>query len=459
MSKPPITVKLAPHQKEALGKLQNGSVLQGGVGTGKSRVAAAYYVLTEEHEDVVVITTAKKRDSLDWEREFAKFGVGKERDGTVAGILEVDSWNNIHKYVDRENTFFIFDEQRLVGAGKWAKSFLKIAKRNRWILLSATPGDTWLDYIPVFVANGFYKNRTEFKREHVIYKPFSRYPVVERYVGVNRLVKLRNQILVHMPYARQTTRHSVNVWCGYDEEKMARITHGRWNFFEDRPIENVAEMFLLMRRVANSDPSRITQLEELTKKHERLIVFYNFNFELESLRLLGRTLWHDIDRPFAEWNGHKHQPIPESDHWIYAVQFVAGAEGWNCTTTDATAFFSLPYSYKIWEQAHGRIDRMDTPFSDLYYYILRSKAAIDFAIWRSLMSKQNFQVSQFDLEDAEYFDKVYQTDPSSEGTQDKHEAYLESKHGGRKHGGRVPDRPALQDRGEGRGRPARTRTR
>lgn len=428
-------VQLAPHQIKAIGEMKDGCILQGGVGSGKSRAGLAYYVLTEEHEDIYVITTAKKRDSLDWEKEAAAFGVGREREYSMAGVLTVDSWNNIEKYKDVKNAFFIFDEQRLVGAGKWSKTFLKIARSNRWVMLSATPGDTWLDYIPVFVANGFYRNRTEFKREHVIYKAFTRYPVVERYVGVNRLVKLRNDILVHMPYARQTTRHAVNVWCDYDKEAMARISHGRWNFYEDKPIENVAEMFYLMRRVANSDPSRVRQLEQLTQKHQRLIVFYNFNYELDILRLLGRTLWHDIDRPFAEWNGHKHQEIPDTDSWLYAVQFVSGAEGWNCTTTDATAFFSLPYSYKIWEQAHGRIDRMDTLYTDLYYYILRSKASIDFAIWRSLMSKQSFQVSDFDLEDAEFFDKAYQArkedDEETEGDQlSQAEARLAAKYGG-----------------------------
>jgi hypothetical protein len=427
-------VELAPHQKKAIGEMHDGCILQGGVGSGKSRAALAYYALTEEHEDVYVITTAKKRDSLDWEAEAIKFGIYKEAELSRAGKITVDSWNNIHKYVDVENAFFIFDEQRLVGWGKWSKSFLKIAKRNRWILLSATPGDTWLDYIAVFVANGFYKNRTEFKREHVIYKPFTNYPVVERYVGVNRLVKLRNQILVHMPYARQTQRHAVRVWCEYDEEKMARITHGRWNFYEDRPIDNVAEMFYLMRRVANSDKTRVTEFLKIAKTHPRVIVFYNFNYELEIIR---ETMeWTLLPRgyDYAEWNGHKHQEIPSSDTWVYAVQYVAGSEGWNCTTTDTTVMWSLPYSYKIWEQAHGRIDRMDTPYVDLYYYILRSRAAIDFAIWRSLMSKQNFQVSHFELENSEFFDKAYQW-----RTQDHVDTEAEAEDGG------SPERPAEED--------------
>ena len=397
-------VTLAPHQKTALGKLQDGNILWGGVGSGKSRVGLAYYMLTEQDEDIYIITTAKKRDSLDWIGEASKFGIGRYPDDTLAGILTVDSWNNIDKYVGVKDAFFIFDEQRLVGAGKWSKSFLKIAKANRWIMLSATPGDTWLDYIPVFVANGFYKNRTEFKNEHVIYAPFSKYPKVERYVNVQRLVKHRNAILVHMPYAMETVRHPITIWCEYDELTMARVSHGRWNVYEDKPIRDIADLFLQMRKVANSDPSRLKAVWELLDKHPRLIVFYNFDYELAILR----TLRESEDRTYAEWNGHKHEDLPTTDQWVYVVQYMAGAEGWNCTTTNAVCFWSLTYSYKLWEQAHGRIERINTNFIDLYYYTLRSKASIDWAIWRSLKSKKSFQTKHFEMTDEEFADFSYQ---------------------------------------------------
>ena len=423
-----IDVLLADHQKEALGKLRDGNILWGGVGSGKSRVGLAYYTLTYDYEDIYVITTAKKRDSLDWQGEAAKFVIGRDRDATLYGILTVDSWNNIEKYKDVEDQFFIFDEQRLVGSGKWVKAFLKIAKKNRWILLSATPGDTWLDYIPVMVANGFYRNRTEFKREHVIYKPFTRYPKVERYVNVQRLVRLRNQILIHMPYPNETVRHPINTWVEYDEMDMARVSHGRWNIFEDKPIRDVAELLHQMRRVANTHPSRLRAIVSLLEAHPRLIVFYNFDYELEILRGLkndyasgGETaLGKDTSLRlhstaldglhYAEWNGHRHDSIPDAERWIYVVQYIAGAESWNCIETNAVAFWSLTYSYKLWEQAHGRIDRMDTPYTDLYYYTLRSKAPIDWAIWRSLKSKQNFQTKHFEMTDEEFMDFSYQRD-------------------------------------------------
>jgi hypothetical protein len=387
-----MTMELKPHQQEALKRLGNGKILWGGVGSGKSRVAVAYYEQEHRHKDVYVITTAKKRDSKDWEGEFARIVVGKEKDATLHGVLTVDSWNNIEKYKGVTGAFFIFDEQRLVGSGLWVKSFLKIAKSNQWILLSATPGDTWMDYIPVFLANGFYVSRREFILQHVVYTPFVKFPKVQRYTNVNYLVKLRGKILVHMRYSTEVVKHSMIRNVHHNEELVQSVIKNRWHIYQNRPIRDITELFGILRRIVNGDPSRLRKVEELMEEHPRVVIFYNFNYELEVLRRLADKV--DI----AEWNGHKHEPLPTSDRWAYLVQYVAGSEGWNCVETNTIIFYSLTYSYKNWHQAHGRIDRMNTPFTDLYYYTLRSKSGIDTAIWRSLTNKKNFNANNFPIE-------------------------------------------------------------
>lgn len=383
-------MELKKHQKEAFERLDNGKILFGGVGSGKTHVAVAYYEAREAPRNVYVITTAKKRDSLDWQKVFAGIGVGRTEDATVAGVLTVDSWNNISKYSKVNGAFFIFDEQRLVGGGAWVKSFLQIAKRNRWILLSATPGDTWLDYIPVFLANQYYANRSEFKREHVVYASWSKFPKIERYIGVGKLLRLRKSLLVYMPYERHTTRHTTVLEVSYDRPSLMKVMKDRWNIFDNKPLRNVAELFWAMRKVVNSSPSRVEAIRTLMSRHTRLIVFYNFDYELEALRSLAAS-----GTTVAEWNGHRHQEVPTTDSWLYLVQYVAGAEAWECITTNAICFYSLTYSYKIWEQASGRTDRMNTPFDDLYYYVLMSDSFIDVAIKKSLDDKTNFNESAY----------------------------------------------------------------
>lgn len=387
------------HQLTAIDKLGNGKVLYGGVGTGKSATALGYYMKHEKFKDIVVITTAKKRDSLDWEGEAARFGIGTERDSTVAGTITIDSWQNISKYTDVRDRFFIFDEQRLVGNGVWVKSFIKIARENRWILLSATPGDTWLDYAPIFIANGHYKNVTQFKLAHVLYEPFMKYPKVRGYLNETKLEALRNEILVEMPFLKHTERVLNHIPVEHNQELFMKVWKDRWHVYEDRPIKDIAELFRVMRKVVNTDPSRLEMIYKLMECHDRLIVFYTFNYELEILRTLGKNI------PVAEWNGHKKEPIPDTDKWVYLVQYVAGAEGWNCTSTNAMILYSQTYSYKNFEQAQGRIDRLDTPFTSLFYYILASNTVIDRAIENTISEKRNFNERKF-MEEMENLGKI-----------------------------------------------------
>lgn len=384
-----MAVELLPHQIEAARNLANGKILWGGVGVGKSYTVLEYYKEKESPRDIVVITTAKKRDTLDWERDAAKFGISKDPESTLDGAIIIDSWNNIGKFENFSDYFFVFDEQRLVGNGAWTKSFLKIAKKNHWVMLSATPGDTWLDYAPVFIANGFYKNISEFRDQHVVYEAFNRYPKVKGYRGERMLEILRNSILVEMPYIRHTTRVLNYIDVEYDKEKFNTAFIRRWDPYEDAPLRDITDVFRVLRKVVNTHPSRLEMIHKLMTCHDRLIIFYTFNYELEILR----TLSEDI--AIAEWNGHKKEAIPNTDKWVYIVQYTSGAEGWNCTLTDAMIMYSMTYSYKNFEQCQGRIDRLNTPYDTLYYYILASNSVIDRGIKASLSKKKSFNERKF----------------------------------------------------------------
>lgn len=402
-----MVAELYPHQQEALKKLKSGAILCGGVGSGKSRTAIGYYYYIScegsknqdgtlnrmrKPKDLYIITTARKRDTLEWEDECLSFLLSTKKElNSNDVVVKVDSWNNIHKYSEVKDAFFIFDEQRLVGSGTWVKNFLKISKSNEWILLSATPGDTWMDYIPVFIANGFYRNRTEFIRKHVVYNRFSKFPKVDKYINTGVLEKYRKRIVVNMPYPRHTIRHKIRIFTDFDKESYDTIFTKRWNSEENRPVRDAGEACLMLRKVVNSDPSRCKKVYDIYKEKSKAIVFYQYNYELESLI----DLCVDKKIPYSQWNGHKHDPVPDVDSWLYLVQYTAGAEGWNCITTDTVIFYSLNYSYKIMEQSMGRIDRMNTPYVDLYYYYLVSNSTIDYAISKAIDNKKKFNEKLF----------------------------------------------------------------
>lgn len=406
--------KLDQAQINAVRQLRNGCILCGEVGSGKSRTGLAYYfckvgggilngkdlgleqdyVPMDHPKDLYIITTARKRDQLEWDSELVPFLLARNPKDSYYGDrvkVVVDSWNNIKRYVDVKGAFFLFDEQKVVGSGPWSKAFIRISRNNEWIFLSATPGDVWTDYISIFIANGFYRKRSEFLNRHAVYSRYSKYPRIDRFLETEHLEKLRDSILVNIDYQKPTERHVHAYTVGYDRELYRTIMMKRWNPYKEKPIESVSELGYLLRHVVNSDPERGQIVIDIQKQHEKLIVFYKFNYELEilkNLEYLDGTI-------VAQWNGIEHEPIPNSEKWVYLVQYTAGAEGWNCTQTDTILFYSLDYSYKTMEQAMGRIDRRNTPYHDLYYYTIRSKAPIDIAISRALKQKKNFNESRF----------------------------------------------------------------
>ena len=396
---------LYDYQMDAVNNMQNGCILNGGVGSGKSRTALYYYFKEQggsidskykkmkNPKDLYIITTARKRDTLEWEGELANFmmSTDPEKNELYNHKIVVDSWNNIKKYAEVKDAFFIFDEQRVVGYGAWTKAFLKIAKSNNWILLSATPGDTWNDYIPVFIANGFYRNKTEFIREHVVYARYSKYPKIDRYINTGRLIRLRNKILIDMDFTRKTVSHHEDIYVRYDIDKYKQVTRTRWDPYKNEPIQQASGLCYIWRRIVNESEYRVAALLELLEKCPKAIIFYNFDYELDIL--MNLNLGDDVE--VAQWNGHKHQPVPNTKKWIYLVQYTAGCEGWNCIKTDTIIFFSQNYSYKVMAQASGRIDRLNTPYTDLYYYHLKSRSGIDLAISRALKEKKTFNETKY----------------------------------------------------------------
>lgn len=405
-----MTVTYRPEQIQAVRQLQNGSILAGGVGSGKTLTSLAWYLTSvcnaasfekggslikkkvKGSPTLYVITTAKKRDSLEWEEEAARLGLSTDPDCSFTGsAIVVDSWNNIGKYSDREHAVFFFDEQRASGSGRWVKEFLKITRKNTWLLLSATPGDVWMDYLPVFMAHGFFRTRTEFMEDHVIFDRFAKYPKVKRYIGEAKLQRLRRSILVEMPVERHTTRERETVYCDYDRDLYKWVVKNRMDPWTEKPLRDAGGVCRILRKVVSDNDWRSEQAKRILSSNERVIVFYNYNYELDRILAVAESL----GVPTAQWNGHRHDAIPGGDRWIYICQYTSAAEGWNCTSTDTVLFWSLNYSWRVTEQCEGRIDRLNTPYSRLKYYFLESHSSIDEAVRRSLSSKKVFNERAF----------------------------------------------------------------
>lgn len=373
-------ITLMPHQEEAVKNLTDGNILYGKVGSGKSFTGLFYYLRNHYQEKLYIITTAKKRDDNEWQKDIRE--VGNIKDAVV------DSWNNISKYTNVADSFFIFDEQRAIGSGTWSKSFIKISQKNKFILLTGTPGDNWMDYVPIFIANGFYKNKTDFINQHVEYDRFAKFPKVKAYHNVPVLIENRNKILTLMVFENNIQKNKLYVKCEYDKYNYEIIAKKRWNPYDQIPIPNVSKYQALLRKATINSYKRIRQLYWIVKSRKKVIVFYNYNYELESIR----ELLDFIGLYYHEWNGHKHEPIPKTNRWVYLVQYNSGSEGWNCIDTNIIVFYSMNHSYRIMHQSEGRIDRLNTKYKELDYIYFTSDAPIDLMILKAYNLKKKFNI-------------------------------------------------------------------
>ena len=369
-------IELYPYQRKAVDRLHNGSVLCGKVGSGKSLTGLFYYMENHIDKPLYIITVAKKRNDREWHRDFEALGI----DGVV------DSWNNIEKYTDVKDAFFIFDEQRAIGYGKWGMAFIHIAHKNNWIMLTATPGDVWMDWMCIFIANNFYRNKTDFVDQHVEYNPYSKFPQIRRYHKTDKLERFRKYLAVPMQDFRTTKLHRKYINADFDKDLYQTVVKTRFNPYTEEPIMNASEFTQVLRRIINTSERRRIHAKQEIMTRDKVIVFYNYTYELDILK----EICQELDRAYYQWNGQKHEAIPDAETWVYLVQYTAGAEGWNCITTDTILFYSLNYSYRIMEQSEGRINRVNTSFENLYYVYLKSPASIDDAIERSIRSKKKF---------------------------------------------------------------------
>ena len=190
---------------------------------------------------------------------------------------------------------------------------------------------------------------------------------------------------------RHTTRVRKTIYCDYDHDLYKWVVKNRMDPWTNEPLRDAGGVCRILRKVVSDNDWRSDETLRLLASHERVIVFYNYDYELERILAVA-----DRDgRPSAQWNGHRHDPVPRGERWIYICQYTSAAEGWNCTDTDTVLFWSLNYSWRVMEQCEGRIDRLNTPYSRLRYYFLESKSSIDEAIRRSLSLKKVFNERAF----------------------------------------------------------------
>lgn len=138
--------------------------------------------------------------------------------------------------------------------------------------------------------------------------------------------------------------------------------------------------------------------ELLQSTNDRLIVFYNFNAELQELKKICK----DLDKPTSEVNGHcKDLTAYETeDNSVTLIQYQAGAMGLNLQQANKIIYFTLTDKSELFEQSKKRIHRIgqDKP---CFYYILICKGSVEEVVLDTLKMRKDFTDELFKEIDVE----------------------------------------------------------
>lgn len=138
---------------------------------------------------------------------------------------------------------------------------------------------------------------------------------------------------------------------------------------------------------------RYSMIKELLEStNDRMVIFYNFNAELEQLKVICE----ELDKPISQVNGSVKDldNFENIDNTVLLVQYQAGAMGLNLQKANKIIYFSLTESSDLFEQSKKRIHRIGTT-QPCFYYILMCENSVEEDIYKSLLLKQDYNDALF----------------------------------------------------------------
>ena len=398
------------------------------MGTGKTFVSMAFFEKSERAK-LLVVCLATKVD--DWNRDLTdelgldevvslNKGTKKNRelmeDAQYLVISFESSWRldkELVAWVD-DDTYIIVDESHKIKnpSSKVGKFMRKLgAKTDYKTILTGTPqSNGYIDYYNQFHFLGYLDmNQTNFKKRYAITQmmQYGAGPIFQEIIGYRNTEELDEMIHNHSVfYDRKLDDEELP-----DEipvyfpsyPKYRKISNDKVYEFKDGTLEiydTLGAGVMLQRQLASGyiskggntevlDKSKLDWMRDFLEGYdERVVVFYNYNAELEQLKQLLERL----DRPYSEYNGHRKdlRAFQESSEGVVLANYGSASTGINDFVIASTmVMYSLTTSYIDFEQAKKRIDRIGQTKKPLFYFLIM-KGTIDARVYHSLQEGKDF---------------------------------------------------------------------
>ena len=417
-------VKLFPHQDQVLKETEgkNKVAYYMDMGLGKTFVGGEKAV--NLHENILVVCQKSKVN--DWiehfktyyecclydltnKKDFINFNCDMDvykRFGSPVPMIAVINYDLIWRRKELSNLTdytLILDESSLIqnDTTKRTKFILNKLHPSNIILLSGTPTSGKYEKLwSQMHLLGWNINKQLFLSQYCVWgKTHDGYPIIVGYKNEDRLKRkmrefgcifMKTEEVIDLPM-----QNFIDVKVKETKEyryfkKNRVITIGDKELIGDTTLTNL----LYQRMLCGSyNQDKLDALKDLIDSTEdRLIIFYNFNDELEAIKLLCD------DRPISVVNGSKKdlQAYNECSNSITLVQYQSGSMGLNLQLANKIIYFTPTLSSELFEQSKKRIHRIGQE-QPCFYYLL--KCGIENRIYDVLSMRKDYTDALFEKEE------------------------------------------------------------
>lgn len=351
------------------------------------------------HQGILV---AKKNDKLP-KKEIKAMRPGRQKE-----LRFLKQWK---KEMEEKPTIIIADEVQLMKnpTAKTSKALMELMKNNITIGLSATPMPNGMldDGVAYLVYNNYYKNQSDFRKQHIPPRMYDRYYKPDVYtidyeIDPNRffeldLFKERIKATTFVPDAEVDFEmpHQRLHTLAYDlSQKTINDIYDMSNSYKERRYDSYRQYLSDIKRAISQDSNHVERMKLIVKenKDKQPLIFYETNAQLE---VIEKGL-NELNMPYkcinGQGNSDKLDDIDTTDtEQAIVIQYKSGGNSIEFTNSFVSIFYGLIYSWGDIAQAMGRNIRRGMP-QDSYVnqYFLLATHPHDSHVYDVIERKEEF---------------------------------------------------------------------
>ena len=413
-----MKIKLYPHQVRALEKTKNFNHVAYylDMGLGKTFVGSEKLKMLNTNHNLIVCQKSKLQDWYEHMKtyypEYNTFIYSKTREIPPKSVIIINYdlvWRRPELLTTLKNFTLMLDESSLIQNEKSNRSkFILKMKPTNVILLSGTPtGGKYEQLWSQLKLLGWNISKRLYWDEFIKFVKIDvgGFPIkkVTGYKNVDRLKdKLRTHGAIFMKSDEvfQLPKQIENIIKVDNTKEYKKFNKDRLIKIDDTELvgdTSLTKMLYLRQLSSQYNSNKTAALKDLLEStNDRVIVFYNFDKELEIIQ----EICNKLEKPISMINGHEKnlKNFTECNDCVLLGQYQAAAMGLNLQLSNKIIYFSLPLQSELFMQSKKRIHRIGQEKTCFYWYLI-TKNSIEEQIFETLKQRRDYTNKLFEESD------------------------------------------------------------